>query len=196
MDGEAIFFTGQGEARPKIYGAGRGTGSISYFATGFQKFYLSWEESILQLYIFIWNMKSKVLDSQQWWSSIIVINLCSCNGLLASEGPDSRVYGSEFNVNVRHIWWMSVMIDVTLYCGCPSLIYDGCPINMNMMDVHHLWIWWMSIIHEWDEFPSCMTYAGIDLVIELKELVKGKQLIRDWMESKEKIRMKKSEPWH
>ena len=25
MDGEAIFFTGRGEARPKIYGAGRGT---------------------------------------------------------------------------------------------------------------------------------------------------------------------------
>ena len=168
---------------------------------------LVWEVSILQLYIFIWNMKSKVLDSQQWWSSIIVINLCSCNGLLASEGPDSRVYGSEFellnkwwwwsyNVNVRQIWWMSVMIDVTLYCGCPSLTYDGCPINMNMMDVHHLWIWWMSIIYEWDEFPSCITYAGIDLLSELKELVKEKQLIRDWMESKEKIRMKKSEQWH
>ena len=86
----------------------------------------------------------------------------------------------------RHtILWMSIINE-----------YDGCPINMNMMDVHHLWIWWMSIIHEWDEFPSCMTYAGIDLVIELKELVKGKQLIRDWMESKEKIRMKKSEQWH
>ena len=39
-------------------------------------------------------------------------------------------------------------------------------------------------------------YAGIDLLIELKELVKEKQLIRDWMESKEKIRMKKSEQWH
>ena len=96
---------------------------------------LAWEVSILQLYIFIWNMKSKVLDSQQWWSSIIVINLCSCNGLLASEGPDSRVYGSEFellnkwwwwsyNVNVRHIWWMSVMYDRNHIlwnpqCGCP-----------------------------------------------------------------------------
>ena len=42
----------------------------------------------------------------------------------------------------------------------------------------------MSIIYEWDEFPSCITYAGIDLLIELKELVKEKQLIRDWMESK------------
>ena len=27
---------------------------------------LVWEVSILQLYIFIWNMKSKVLDSQHW----------------------------------------------------------------------------------------------------------------------------------
>ena len=130
-------------------------GPISNFATGFQKFHLSWEESILQLYIFIWNMKSKVLDSQQWWSSIIVINLCSCNGLLASEGPDRRVYASEFEllnklwwwsyiVNVRHIWWMSVMFDrrhilwisiITEYDGCPSCMtygcqsymYDGCP---------------------------------------------------------------------
>ena len=33
----------------------------------------------------------------------------------------------------------------------------------------------MSIIYEWDEFPSCMTYAGIDLLIELKELAHGKQ---------------------
>ena len=41
-----------------------------------------------------------------------------------------------------------------------------------------------------------MTYAGIDLLIELKELVKGKQLIRDWMDPKEKIRMKKLEQWH
>ena len=65
----------------------------------------------------------------------------------------------------------------------------------------------MSIIYEYDECPSfmnemnflhvyCITYAGIDLLIELKELVKEKQLIRDWMESKEKIRMKKSEQWH
>ena len=41
-------------------------------------------------------------------------------------------------------------------------VYDRCPINMNMMDVHHLWIWWMSIIYEWDECPSCMTYAHIE----------------------------------
>ena len=120
-------------------------GSISNFATGFQKFHLSWEESILQLYIFIWNMKSKVLDSQQWWSSIIIINLCSCNGLLASEGPDRRVYASEFEllnklwwwsyiVNVRHIWWTSVMYD-------------------------RRHILWMSIINEYDGCPSCMTYG-------------------------------------
>ena len=106
---------------------------------------LVWEVSILQLYIFIWNMKSKVLDSQQWWSSIIIINLCSCNGLLASEGPDRRVYASEFEllnklwwwsyiVNVRHIWWTSVMYD-------------------------RRHILWMSIINEYDGCPSCMTYG-------------------------------------
>ena len=130
----------------------RSSGRYQTLPLGSKSSILVWEVSILQLYIFIWNMKSKVLDSQQWWSSIIVINLCSCNGLLASEGPDSRVYGSEFellnkwwwlsyNINVRHIWWMSHYI----------------------VDVHH---WYM------------------------------KQLIRDWMESKEKIRMKKSEQWH
>ena len=54
----------------------------------------AWEVSILQLYIFIWIMKSKVLDSQQWWSSIIIINSFTCNGLLVSEGTVSRVYGS------------------------------------------------------------------------------------------------------
>ena len=130
-----------------------------------------WDELILQLYIFIWNMKSKVLDSQQWWSSIIIINLCSCNGLLASEGPDRRVYASEFEllnklwwwsyiVNVRHIWWTSVMYD-RRHILWMSIIneYDGCPINMNMMDVHHLWIWWMSIIYEYGECPSFKMYA-------------------------------------
>ena len=135
-------------------------GSISNFATGFQKFHLSWEESILQLYIFIWNMKSKVLDSQQWWSSIIIINLCSCNGLLASEGPDRRVYASEFEllnklwwwsyiVNVRHIWWTSVMYD-RRHILWMSIIneYDGCPSFINMMNVHHLWMRWMSIIYD------------------------------------------------
>ena len=135
---------------------------------------LEWEVSILQLYIFIWNMKSKVLDSQQWWSSIIIINLCSCNGLLASEGPDRRVYASEFEllnklwwwsyiVNVRHIWWMSVMYDRGHILWMSIFIeYDGCPLNMNMMEVHHLRIRWMSIIYEWDECPSCMTYARIE----------------------------------
>ena len=60
----------------------------------------------------------------------------------------------------------SCMIDVT-YGECPSLI--------NVMDVHHwliwsmsiiyendLWIWWMYIIYEWDECPSCLTYAHIE----------------------------------
>ena len=107
--------------------------------------FLAEQVSILQLYIFIWNMKSKVLDSQQWWSSIIIINLCSCNGLLASERPDRRVYASEFEllnklwwwsyiVNVRHIWWTSVMYD-------------------------RRHILWMSIINEYDGCPSCMTYG-------------------------------------
>ena len=82
---------------------------------------LEWEVSILQLYIFIWNMKSKVLDSQQWWSSIIVINLCSCNGLLASEGPDSRVYGSEFELLNKWWWWSwHIMLMSVKYDGCQS----------------------------------------------------------------------------
>ena len=147
-------------------------------------------------------MKSKVLDSQQWWSSIIIINLCSCNGLLASEGPDRSVYASEFEllnklwwwlyiINVCHIWWTSVILMYDRrHILWMSIIneYDGCPINMNMIGVHHLWlwwmstiyeyneclsfmkmtkvhrswIWWMSIIYEWDEWPSYMTYACIE----------------------------------
>ena len=71
--------------------------------------------------------------------------------MLASEGPDSRVYGSEFeflnkwwwwsyNVNVRHIWCMSVMND-RRYILWISIIkeYDGCPSFMNEMNVHHVW---------------------------------------------------------
>ena len=85
----------------------------------------------------------------------MIINLCSCNGLLATEGPDRRVFASGFEllnklwwwsyiVNVRHIWWMSVMYDrrhilwmsiINEYDGCPSFMtygcqsymYDGCP---------------------------------------------------------------------
>ena len=144
-------------------------GLISNFATGFQKFHLSWEESILQLYIFIWNMKSKVLDSQQWWSSIIIINLCSCNGLLASVGPDSRVYWSEFellnkwwwwsyNINVCHIWWMSVMYD-SRYILWMSIIneFNGYPSFMNMMNVHHFWMRWMTYAHI--EFRMAVVYV-------------------------------------
>ena len=54
-------------------------------------------------------------------------------------------------MDVSHILWMSIINKC-----------DGCLINMNMMDSHHLWIWWMSIIYEWDECPSCMTYARIE----------------------------------
>ena len=131
---------------------------------------LSWEESILQLYIFIWNMKSKVLDSQQWWSSIIIINLCSCNGLLASEGPDRRVYASEFEllnklwwrlyiVNVCHIWWTSVIYD-RLHILWMYLL-------MNMMDVHHVWrmdashICMMDVHHIW-----CFTVINFHHICE------------------------------
>ena len=42
------------------------------------------------------------------------------------------------------------------------------------------------------EVRECREYE----LIELMELMKGKQLIRDQMESKAKIEMKESEQWH
>ena len=43
----------------------------------------------------------------------------------------------------RHVLWISIINR-----------YDGSPLNMNMMGVHHLWIWWMPIIYEYDEYLS------------------------------------------
>ena len=68
-------------------------------------------------------------------------------------------------IDVSHVWKKSYILESTMWMSIIN-VYDRCPINMNMMDVHHLWIWWMSIIYEWDEFPSCITYAGIDLLIK------------------------------
>ena len=65
-----------------------------------------------------------------------------------------------YSNNVRHIWWIFVMYDRRhkLWISI-SNEYHVCPINMTMMNVHHLQIWWMSIIYEYGECPSFKMYA-------------------------------------
>ena len=62
--------------------------------------------------------------------------------------------------NVRQIWWMFVMYDRRhiLWISI-SNEYHRCPMNTKMMNVHHLPIWWMSIIYENGECPSFKMYA-------------------------------------
>ena len=62
--------------------------------------------------------------------------------------------------NVRQIWWIFVMYDRRhiLWISI-SNEYHRCPMNTKMMNVHHLPIWWMSIIYENGECPSFKMYA-------------------------------------
>ena len=47
---------------------------------------------------------------------------CSCNGLPASEGPDTRVYGS--NSNLWKIWWMYTIFVVLSFSRFISSSYS------------------------------------------------------------------------
>ena len=75
-------------------------------------------------------------------------------------------------IDVSHVWKKSYILESTMWMSIIN-VYDRCPINMNMMDVHHLWIWWMSIIYEWDEYPSCMMNACIEFNMSVIDMFDG-----------------------
>ena len=75
-------------------------------------------------------------------------------------------------IDVSHVWKKSYILESTMWMSIIN-VYDRCPINMNMMDVHHLWIWWMSIIYEWDEYPSCMMNARIEFNMSVIDMFDG-----------------------
>ena len=72
--------------------------------------------------------------------------------MLDSEGPISRV---SVTYDRRHMLWMSIINE-----------YDGRPINMNMMDVHH---------YEYDECPSFMNDMNVHHVLRTHALNSGRQ---------------------
>ena len=60
-------------------------------------------------------------------------------------------------IDVSHVWKKSYILESTMWMSIIN-VYDRCPINMNMMDAHHLWIYsYMLVVHHlWIRWMSIM----------------------------------------